>query len=116
MHDCGMQCSSRQFARRLALHSAMDAVRALSPEERVRCRYWIMEAFDGCGFPRTSSPCSDVRVEYRVTDFPCIDMRQRYRAGHTAQQNITRAVGGIYAIASDSDWLYVGRATCLPLR
>ncbi|MBV8367815.1 MAG: hypothetical protein JO036_02610 [Candidatus Eremiobacteraeota bacterium] len=93
-----------------------ELIKKLEPEERIRLRAWIGARYDGCGFERSDEVADSPLSLYFVRDFEHEDMREVKPAGFRAGQKRTWNVPGIYAIATDVDWLYVGRATKLAIR
>ncbi len=91
-------------------------VRRLDPEARVRLRHWISESFDGCGRPRASASEAKPFRAFVVADFEHTNIREYRPPGRLRYRRSPPDSGGIYAIASDRDWLYVGRAKSLAAR
>jgi len=97
------------------IESVQKEARKLDPESLLRFRAWVCAAFDGCGFPRGSER-DEYSALYTIRDFEHEDMRILHKfARHTSRYSAW-TVPGIYAIASDRDWLYVGRARRLSTR
>jgi hypothetical protein len=78
-------------------------------------RAWICAEFDGCGFSRRSER-AEFAALYSIRDFEHEDMREYLAFAPRTTRFTAWTAPGIYAIASDRDWLYVGRATRLSLR
>jgi hypothetical protein len=88
----------------------------LDPETRIRLRNWIGSSFDGCGLQRVSdSETSDIKTFF-ASDFERTNMREYQVRGRLHDRVAASDFGGIYAIASDRDWLYVGQAKSLAKR
>ena len=92
-----------------------DAARKLDREGLLRFRAWICAEFDGCGFSRRSER-AEFAALYSIRDFEHEDMREYLAFAPRTTRFTAWTAPGIYAIASDRDWLYVGRATRLSLR
>jgi hypothetical protein len=95
------------------LESVRIEVACLEPAERVRLRSWLGAHFDGCGNIRERQGELQ-RHLYQLTEFVRDDLRVSYRARHL--QDLAWYQPGIYGIASESDWLYVGRTVKLSVR
>jgi hypothetical protein len=91
-------------------------IRELEPEARVRLRNWICKAFDSCGQPYPVETLDDIMEVYRVADFERANIREFQELGRYKDRGLPPNSGGIYAIATDRDWLYVGRTNSLAKR
>jgi hypothetical protein len=92
------------------------AVDKLDPEARLRLRNWINKSFDAWGLSRDDARTEAYDRLYYVTDFDRSNMRELQWNGRRKDRGLPPDTGGVYAIASDRDWLYVGKATSLANR
>lgn len=91
------------------------AIALLPAETRLRLRHWLATAFDGCGNARKPLDRGTF-IRYRATDFVRTDMRMLQKTGKARNRDLPPHRGGFYAIASDRDWLYVGKTVNLAHR
>jgi hypothetical protein len=90
-------------------------VAELSCEARVRLRQWLCASYDGNGRQKTVT--SDVESPlYRPSDFERMNVREFLRLGRLKDRGLPPDSGGVYALASERDWLYVGKAKSLANR
>ncbi|HEX3465455.1 MAG TPA: hypothetical protein VHS78_15510 [Candidatus Elarobacter sp.] len=89
-------------------------IEGLESEDRVRLRAWLGASFDGCGIRRSDDRAELHHVVYRAEGFLHDDMRTL--RPDRRPTNLAWHLPGIYAIASECDWLYVGRAVHLSTR
>lgn len=114
-HTVGtVRCDAVCMAHADRLSAIKAQIDRLECEDRVRLRGWLGASFDGCGSRRSEAAAEYLQVIYRPDHFRRDDMR-RLRPNRPPW-DVTWYHSGIYAIASESDWLYVGRAVKLSTR
>ncbi|MEA2689955.1 MAG: hypothetical protein QOD51_2562, partial [Candidatus Eremiobacteraeota bacterium] len=92
-------------------------IQRLECEQRVRLRHWIDGSFDACGRPRAVPlPIEAALKAYALHEFERANIRQFEPPGTRKYRGLPCDSGGIYALASDCDWLYVGKAKSLIAR
>jgi hypothetical protein len=92
-----------------------DRITAMPAEQRAKLRRWLVRCFDHYGSLRSDT--EDLPVEHpKLEDFVRTNLRSNFVRWTLRFPYFSADVAAIYAIASDTEWLYVGRTSNLRLR
>lgn len=92
-----------------------DRISAMSTEQRARLRWWLVRGFDQYGSPRSDT--EGLPIEHpKLEEFVRTNLRANYVQWTLSFRYFNSDVPAIYAIASDSEWLYVGSTSNLRRR